>query len=226
MRDVKRRTGLLFSSAVALGLAGGTATGFLIQQSRPATPLPPIQQTLVAAAQPGTPDPHDATTDDGAKLDGDLRAVLLAKPAGAKDPVNFTARDWFTIADLADYYHDPGFALVRLNSYEFRRAARTGWTLADGTVVEIDLVQFRNSDGAASYLGMTGVTPDESEQYIRGSASGFLKQFSTKDARGLYMSYGQVQHGTVVEQVFVTSRTSVPPLYEVMKVTQDQADLL
>jgi hypothetical protein len=223
---VKRRTGLLFSSAVALGLAGGTATGFLIQQSRPATPLPPIQQTLVAAAQPGTPDPHDATTDDGAKLDGDLRALLLAKPAGAKDTQDFTTRDWFTIADLAEYYRHPQDALTKLNSYQFRRATRAGWTLADGTDVEVDLIQFRSTDGASSYFTMTGFPMDATVPSVPGTASGYVGRYLSKDARGKFSGYGLVRHGDVVEQVFVSRAQNVPTTDEVMAITKGQADLL
>ena len=223
---MKRRTGLLFSAAAALGLAGGAVCGFLIQQARPATPLPPIEQTLAAATVPGLADPHDATTDDGAKLDGDLRTVLLAKPAGAKDPVNFTARDWFTIADLAEYYHDPGFALVRLNSYQFRRATRTGWTLADGTEVEIDLVQFRTTDGASSYFSMTGFPIDAAEPFVAGTATGHVGRRYSKDASGMYTAYGLVRHGDVVAQVFVSNAKDVPSSDEVMAVTKSQADLL
>ena len=223
---MKRRTGLLFSSAVVLGLAGGAVGGFLIQRARPATPLPPIQRTLAVAAAPGVADPYDARTDDGAKLDGDLRAVLLPKPAGAADPADFTAREWFTIGELAEYFRQPDSALGDLNAYAFRRAARTGWTLKDGTDVEVDLIQFRTSDGASSFFTMTGFPQDATALPVPGTATGYVGRYSAKDASGKFEAYGLVRHGDVVAQVFVSRKTNLPTLDEVMKVTKDQADLL
>lgn len=226
--SVKKRTGLLICAAVALGLVGGIGGGFLIQQARPATPLPPFQQTLVAAAGPGTADPHDAATDDGAKLDGDLRTVLLAKPTGAKDTTGFAPRDWFGIADLAEYYRRPAEALAQLNMLGFRRAVRAGWTLTDGTEVEIDLVQFRSSTGAASYCGMTHFPADPNAGTVPGTATGSVGRNApgVKDVNGRYTGYGLVRHGDVVEQVFVSRKQGVPSTDEVMAVTKDQAGLL
>lgn len=224
---MKRRTGLLVTSAVVLGLVGGTTCGFLIQRARPATPLPPLRQTLTAAAVPGTADPKDATTDDGAKLDGDLRALLLQKPAGAKDTDEFTTRDWFTIGDLAEYYQHPADALGRLNQLRFRRAARTGWTLADGTYVEVDLIQFRSSESATSYAAMTHFPADPTVPPIAGTASGTVGHYSfNKDAAGWYAVYGLVRHGDVVEQVFVHRKQGMPSTDDVVAITKDQADLL
>lgn len=223
---MERRTGLLFCSAVVLGLAGGTAGGFLIQQARPATPLPPYQQTLAAAAVPGTADPRDTKTDDGAKLDGDLRTVLLEKPADAKDTVDFAVRDWFAKADLAEYYQKPDGAFTKLDWYKFRRAARTGWTLADGTEVEIDLIQFRTTEGASSYFSMTNFPKDSLAPPLKGTATGYVGRSYERHASGLYEAYGLVQHGNVVEQVFVTNKRDVPSEDQVMQITKDQADLL
>ncbi|MEY9862449.1 hypothetical protein ABH935_008097 [Catenulispora sp. GAS73] len=223
---MKRRTGLLFSSAVVLGLVGGAVGGFLIQQARPATPLPPFQRTLAAAAGPGIADPHDATTDDGTKLDGDLRAVLLATPAGAKDTTDFAPREWFGIADLAEYYRDSSNTLTLLNAEGFRRAVRTGWTLADGTRVEIDLVQFRTVTGAKSYTASTYTPVDPNAPVIAGTATGAVSSPGQKDSDGLYTAYGLVRHGELVEQVFVSRAKSAPSTDEVAAVTKDQAGLL
>ncbi|WP_194921680.1 hypothetical protein [Catenulispora rubra] len=223
---MKRRTGLLFSSAVVLGLVGGTVGGFLIQRARSATPLPPFQQTLAAAAGSGIADPRDATTDDGAKLDGDLRAVLLAKPAGAKDMTGFAPREWFTIGDLAEYYRNPSSALMKLNAEGFRRAARTGWTLADGTYVEIDLVQFRTVAGAKLFSASTNFPVDTTLPAIAGTATGAVGSPGDKDSSGMYAAYGLVRHGELVEQVFVNRAKSAPSTDEVAAVTRDQAGLL
>jgi len=218
---------LLFASAVVLGLVGGTVGGFLIQHARPATSLPPLRQALAASTVPGTADPKDAATDDGVKLDGDLRALLLQKPAGAKDVNDFPVRDWFTIADLAEYYQHPTDALGQLNRLQFRHAVRTGWTLADGTGVEIDLIQFRSSQSATSYAAMTRFPADPSLPPIQGTATGTVGHYSyNKDAAGWYAVYGLVRHGDVVEQVFVHRKQGMPSNDEVVAITKDQADLL
>jgi hypothetical protein len=218
---------VLFSSAAALGLVGGVVGGFLIQQARPATPLPPYQRTLALAATPGVADPRDAADDDGAKLDGDLRALLLDTPAGAKETTDFAARDWFTIGALAEYFGHPDGALVALNSQQFRRAVRTGWTVK-GTVVEIDLMQFRTSDGAAEFFSTAGFPNhnDATTPTVDGTATGYVGQLSAKDRNGRYTAYGVVRHGDVVEQVFLSRADVVPGSDEVMQVTKDQADRL
>jgi hypothetical protein len=217
---------LLISSAAVLGLVGGAVGGFLIQQARPATPLPPFQRTLALAAVPGIADPHDTTTDDGAKLDGDLRTLLLDTPPGATDAQYFAPREWVTIDDLAEYFGKPDEALVKLNAYQFRRAVRTGWT-EKGTRVEIDLVQFRSSDGASQFFSGTGLpnNNDETTPTVAGTATGYVGQF-TKDRGGRFTAYGLVQHGNVVEQVFVSRTDVVPTTDAVMQVTKDQADRL
>ena len=223
---MKRRTGLLFSSAVVLGLVGGTVGGFLIQHARPATPLPPLRQTLAASTVPVAADPRDAKADDGAKLDGDLRSLLLPKPAGAKDS-DFAVRDWISIADLAEYYPHPDDALGRLNELQFRRAVRTGWTLADGTSVEIDLIQFRSSESATSYAAMTHFPSDPGLSPVPGTVSGTVGHRTfAKNADGRYEVYGLVRHGDVVEQVFVYRQQSMPSDDVVVAVTKDQAELL
>jgi hypothetical protein len=218
---------LLFSSAAGLGLFGGLVGGFLIQQARPATPLPPFQRTLAPAAAPGVADPHDASTDDGAMLDGDLRTLLLDTPPGATEPDYFAARDWFTIGDLAEYFRQPDAALARLNADQFRRAVRTGWTLK-GTDVEIDLVQFRTTTGAEQFFTDTELpnNSDVTTPTVDGTATGYVGQFSAKGKDGRFEAYGLVRHGDVVEQVFVSRANALPTTDEVMKVTKDQADRL
>lgn len=223
---MKRRTGLLFSSAVAVGLVGGVVSGFAIQHARPATPLPPIAHTLTSAVVPlaaVTPDPK---TDDGAKLDGDLRDLLLAKPAGAKDDALIPARDWLTIGDLAEYFRKPDGEFTALNAEHFRRAARAVWVAADGTRVEIDLVQFRSGDDAGTYFAAEGFAVDASSPTVAGTGTGYLGWYDAKGRDGMFTGYGLVRHGDVVEQVFLDRKQGPPSTDDVMKVTKEQADRL
>src|SRR2546423_273645 len=86
--------------------------------------------TLGPAVVPLAAEKPDPKTDDGAKLDGDLRELLLAKPAGAKDDALLPARDWLTIGDLAEYFRKPDGEFASLNAEHFRRAARAVWMTA------------------------------------------------------------------------------------------------
>ena len=223
---MKRRTGLLFSSAVALGLTGGAAVGFAIQHSRPPTPLPPVPHTVVAAVAPAPAEKPDPKTDDGAKLDGDLRNLLLDKPADAHDDPLVPARSWLTIGRLAEYFAHPDNALATLNEAGFRRAARTVWDRPDGTQVEVDLVQCRSTDGAGRFFIETKDVMNAWMSTPAGAGTGYVGRNTEKTARGDYLGYGLVQHGTVVEQIFVSRKPGPPDLGDLMDITKEQAGRL
>jgi hypothetical protein len=86
--SVKMRTTTLFGAAVAIGIVGGVGTGYAIQATRPATPLPPLAQTQpryapVAVYQGIAPAMLPGSQDDATLTDGDLTKLLLPTPAGA-----------------------------------------------------------------------------------------------------------------------------------------------
>jgi hypothetical protein len=174
----------------------------------------------MAPAAVESPDPK---TDDGAKLDGDLRELLLEKPAGAHDDVDVPAHAWLTIGDLAEYWGHPDRAFEKLNREHFRRAAGTAWLLADGTEVEIDLVQFRSGDDAEAFFGEEGFPMDVLTPTVAGTATGYVGRQDQKGPDGYYTGYGLVRHGNVVEQVFVNRKQGPPAIDDVMKVTKEQA---
>ena len=221
---MKRRTGLLFSSAVALGVLGGTAAGFAIQQARHATPLPPLDQALTASARVAKPDTVDPATDDVAKLNGDLRNLLLDKPAGAKDSAVFPEKGWLTIHDLAEYSWRPDEAFLKLNSDKFRRAVAANWVADDGADVEVDLVQFRTTAGALDYF--KSVPADNGVAQVPGSDIGYAVSGTVKDAAGMFSGYGAVLHGSVVELVYIDSAKGTVDSDRVIQVAKDQAGRL
>jgi hypothetical protein len=223
---VKRRSGLLFSSAVVVGLVGGAGSGFAMQKGRAATPLPPVPHALAQAVGPAAAAPPDPKTDDGAKLDGDLRELLLAKPAGAHDPADLPAREWITLGELAEYWGRPDRTFEKLNREHFRRAAGVIWELADGTSVEIDLVQFRTSADAQTFFEGIGFPAEATTLPVEGTATGYVSRDTGKRSDGYFTGYGLVRHGNVVEQVFVNRKQDPPALDDVMKVTKEQADRL
>lgn len=129
-----------------LGLIAGTCAGYLVQAGREPTALPPLSQPDLTRAEGGAPRPLSAAQDRKVKVDGDLRALLLRKPAGAGAfPPGGDMDGWAGLPELADTYGDPADGYGWLLSKEFRRAAVTGWH--EGTrTVQIRLIQFRQQE--------------------------------------------------------------------------------
>ncbi|MFF8637126.1 hypothetical protein ACF052_23305 [Streptomyces pilosus] len=140
------RTAALIGTALVLGLIAGTCTGYLVQAGREPTPLPPLAQPVLPQATGKAPAPLPAAQDRRVRTDGDLRALLLEKPRGAKQadesdwPVG--ADGWMDLAEYAENFGESDRMFGQLAMGEFRRAAVTAWAGKDHSV-EIRLVQFR-----------------------------------------------------------------------------------
>jgi hypothetical protein len=144
------RTALLVAGAVVLGLVAGTCAGYLVQADREPTKLPSLSQPTLPQAKGEGPEPLSAARDRRVKTDGDLRKLLLKKPAGAKDAEWLAGADgWMDQAEYADSYGNPADIFGDLIRDEFRRAAVTGWESDDSTV-EIRLIQFREEERVAA----------------------------------------------------------------------------
>lgn len=144
------RTTLLIAAAAVLGVVAGTCAGYLIQADREPTALPSLSQaTLVQAKGPG-PEPLSAAQDRRVKMDGDLRKLLLRKPAGAKDADWLDADDgWMGVAAFADLYEEPADAFADEVGNEFRRAAVRGWSSGHRQVT-VRLIQYRQEDSVVA----------------------------------------------------------------------------
>ncbi|WP_371670551.1 hypothetical protein OG985_24800 [Streptomyces sp. NBC_00289] len=145
------RTALLIAGAAALGLVAGTCAGYLVQADREPTKLPPLSQPTLAQAKGDGPEPLSAARDHKVKTDGDLRRLLLRKPAGSKEPDWLASSGgWMDIAAYADDYTRPGDEFGILVNDEFRRAAVTGWEVGSTYRVTVRLVQFRQENSMAA----------------------------------------------------------------------------
>ncbi|KKD07320.1 hypothetical protein [Streptomyces sp. WM6386] len=143
------RTTLLIAAAAVLGIVAGTCTGFLVQADREPTRLPSLSQPAVKQAK-GEVEPLSAAQDRRVKTDGDLRKLLLKKPAGAKKADWLDASDgWMSLASYADAFEKPGGAFDDLVNDEFRRAAVTGWETGNFTVT-VRLIQYRQEEYIAA----------------------------------------------------------------------------
>lgn len=144
------RTTLLIAAAAALGVVAGTCTGYLIQADRAPTKLPPLSQPELAQAKGPAPEPLSASEDRRVKTDGDLRKLLLKKPAGTKTAKWLSSvHGWLSLPAYADTYLKPGEAFGDAVGDEFRRAASTGWTKGQADF-EVRLIQFRQEEALAA----------------------------------------------------------------------------
>ncbi|WP_284578094.1 hypothetical protein [Streptomyces sp. 2P-4] len=146
-----RRTALLIAGAAALGILGGTVAGYAVQYHRPPTPLPPLAQQKLVTPKALAPDA--ATTRDSInanrrhKTDGDLTALLVEAPAGAK----VLGRGYETLDVFSLQFEEPDKALGGFAEDGVRRIAATGWVQDDRVFVDIRLIQFRDRVGADAY---------------------------------------------------------------------------
>lgn len=219
---MKRRTGLLFSSAVVVGLLGGGALGFEVQKHRAPTPLPPLDTRIpaaVAAAPAAKPDP---ATDDLAKLGGDLRTLLIDKPAGSKDPQYIPGLSWITAYDLAESSgSNADHAFVELGNAGFRRAAQRAWVTPDDKTVEVTVIQFRTTAGATEFESNDGVAGD-GDTVVPGTGG---HAYASKDTNldGDHWGMASFTHGNVVVFALVFDHAKAVDPTDVSSLAQQEA---
>ncbi|MET9653910.1 hypothetical protein ABZZ44_27060 [Streptomyces sp. NPDC006460] len=212
------RTVALIAVAAVLGIVGGTAVGYGVQAEREPTPLPALNQADLAYPKPlpkgGTIEPLPVSEDRGAKTEGDLRKLLLPKPAGAKK-ADFADDDgWLTVPEYASEFDRPGPALRHELGNGIRRVATTSWRTGEFRVTEIRLVQFRPSDflGAKdhsedqmSYMGDDEFAGNEGDA-LTSSANGRYYVFPVHKEAGyldLYEARAYLHRGDVAVEIFM-----------------------
>ncbi|MFJ4473093.1 hypothetical protein ACIP2X_37155 [Streptomyces sp. NPDC089424] len=145
------RTALLITGAAVLGVVAGTCAGYQVQAGRAPEPLPPLSQPVLPQATGPAPEPLSAGQDRKVRAEGDLRKLLLKKPAGAKEADWLSGSDgWMELGVYAGTFTEPADKFSSLVSDEFRRAAVVGWEVGNSYSVEIRLVQFRHEDSLAA----------------------------------------------------------------------------
>ncbi|WP_369145554.1 hypothetical protein [Streptomyces sp. R44] len=217
-RRVLRTVGLIAVAAV-IGLVGGTAVGYGIQADREPTALPPLNQPgLAYPAKPlpkgQAPKPLAASEDHQAKAQGDLRKLLLPKPAGAKK-ADFAPRDgWMPVYAFASHFKEPGSALDYQLDLGVRRIAATAWQVGTYRTTEIRLVQYRANDtlGAQEYVGdQQRYMPDEDfagneGKELKGSPDGRYYLFPVERKAGyldFYEARAYFHRGDIAVEIFV-----------------------
>ncbi|MER8041839.1 hypothetical protein [Streptomyces sp. NPDC094032] len=179
------RTVALIAVAAVLGVIGGTAVGYGVQAQREPTALPALNQPdLAYPAKPlpkgQKPEPLSAAEDHQAKRDGDLRKLLLPRPAGAREG-EFAPRDgWYDVSAYSARFKDESWMLEFLNENRVRRIAMRTWDSGKDRTTIVQLVQFRDSstpgavehaDSQRSYMAEKEHAGNEGDP-LKGSGNG------------------------------------------------------
>ncbi|WP_256961960.1 hypothetical protein [Streptomyces sp. NRRL B-24572] len=217
-RRVLRTVGLITVAAV-IGLVGGTAVGYGIQADREPTALPPLNQPgLAYPSKPlpkgQEPEPLSAKEDRQAKAQGDLRKLLVPKPAGAKKD-EFGDRDgWMSVNGYASDFNEPGTALGYQLDLDIRRVAVTSWASGEHRRTEVRLVQYRPGDSLGSqehvedqqdYMPQKKYARSEGKP-LKGSANGRYYVFPVHQQAGyldFYEARAYFHRGDIAVEIFI-----------------------
>ncbi|MET9955332.1 hypothetical protein ABZ135_27825 [Streptomyces sp. NPDC006339] len=213
------RTVALIAAAAVLGIVAGTAVGYGVQADREPTPLPPLNQPALAyPAKPlpkgQQPTPLSAAEDRALKTEGDLRRLLVPRPAGARE-AEFAQRDgWQDLASYAAGFKDESWMLEFLNESAVRRIAVRSWDSGENRTTTVQLVQFRPSDlrGAADHAEDQMSYMDGEEHAgnggdaLKGSGDGRYYLYPVERQAGyldLYTARAIFQRGDVMVDIHI-----------------------
>ncbi|MGW5677625.1 hypothetical protein ACWEV4_21495 [Streptomyces sp. NPDC003860] len=215
---VRRRprgaTAVLLAVASVVGLVGGTAVGYGVQADREPKPLPPLSQPgLAYPAKPlpagQRPTALTAAEDHRVKTEGDLRKLLLPKPAGARS----VGAEWLDDGEMdlrlyTRWFEDPQNILQSLTAQGMRRGAGARWTKGDRTW-EVNLVQFPDYERGAAFVSdhvyyMPEFTGGDKGEPLPNTERGRTYIYKVQKKAGykpLYQARALFQRGTIMADV-------------------------
>ncbi|MFB7517588.1 hypothetical protein [Streptomyces sp. NPDC056144] len=226
-RRLLRTAGLLATAAV-LGAVGGTAVGYGVQAQREPVALPPLNQPGLAYPKPlpkgQKAKPLPASEDLQAKAQGDLRKLVLPRPAGTKESEFSSGDGWMEVSRFASHFKQPGGALGYQLDLGIRRIAATSWVTEDDIATEIRLVQYRSNDGlgAADFVDdQQAYMPDEDYAgsegtALKGSADGRYYVFPVQRKAGyldIYEARAYFHRGDIAVEIFVAGTKKISGKY-------------
>lgn len=148
-RRPRGRTALIVAVAAVLGIAGGTAVGYGVQAERAPTPLGALSQPALAYPAKALkadrlPDPLPAGQDRRVRTDGDLRKLIVPRPAGWSEDKDVTSVQdgWVEVEDYALGFEREDVMFGRLLESGVRRIAAAAWKKGEYGTADIALVQF------------------------------------------------------------------------------------
>ncbi|MEW1794130.1 hypothetical protein [Streptomyces niveus] len=219
-----RRTTALIAGAAVLGVLAGAVTGYAVQYQREPTPLPPLAQAELRAPKPVPADGKTTARSLSANRwdtsDGDLRDVLVKKPAGARTEKK---TGWLDLPDYAAEFERPDDIFEDLAESQFRRAASVRWSEGGAIYVTVTLIQFRDEESLEAfafagnqqrYMGDDDWAGNKGSA-IPGSKRGRTWVFDEPDREPGYEPYYQARavayHGDIVMDIrYDNNRGPVP----------------
>ncbi|MEU0393315.1 hypothetical protein ABZ208_11140 [Streptomyces sp. NPDC006208] len=155
-----RRTAVVVAVAALLGAGGGGAVGYHVQADRKPTPLPALNQPGLGYPKKSLPAgkkpvPPAVAQDHKVKTDGDLRRLLVPKPAGARAADGPRQEGWLGQDGYALNFRSEDVMFDRLTEDGFRRAVASTWKTGAYGQTNVYLVQFHPgvTMGAAGHAG-------------------------------------------------------------------------
>ncbi|WP_329039539.1 hypothetical protein OHT61_17585 [Streptomyces sp. NBC_00178] len=199
------RTALLIGAAALLGVSVGTAVGYGIQAERPPTRLPALSQAELAYPAKAlpvdkAPAPLPASQDRQVRTGGDLRELVMKRPAGWSDDEDAGSLDdgWMSVDGYAREFDEPDSHLEYLLESDIRRVAGAAWKKGAYRQADVRLVQFRSgaiaeassyADGQRSYMPWTKDGAGNEGDPVKGSGSGRYYLYPVERKAGYMPSY-------------------------------------
>ncbi|MFF4249134.1 hypothetical protein ACFYY2_32400 [Streptomyces sp. NPDC001822] len=216
------RTALLIATAALLGVSAGTAVGYGVQAGRPPTPLPALSQAQLAypaKALPAdkAPAPLPASQDHQVRTDGDLRDLIMKRPAGWSDDEDAGALNdgWMSVDGYAREFDEPDSHLEYLLESDIRRVAGAAWKKGAHREANVRLVQFRSgplaeaegyAEGQRSYMPWKEHGAGNEGDPVKGSGSGRYYLYPVVTKAGympLYRARAVMHRGDIMVEVNV-----------------------
>ncbi|WP_343245918.1 hypothetical protein [Streptomyces sp. SID5785] len=203
-----------------LGAVAGVCTGYTVQADRDPDPLPPLaQQAMTQAGGGKPPEKLSAAQDRRVRTDGDLRKLLLPRPAGTQKAD--ADQGWLDQYGYAEYFKAPDAMFEELSRGSYRRAALSVWEKGNA-LTEIHLVQFRDDKelgsrdfltGQQSYMGGSKWAGNPGEA-VPGSDTGRLYVYDHPQTKAgylpLYTSRALAARGDIVMDIWMYDSKPIP----------------
>ncbi|AZS86407.1 hypothetical protein ELQ87_20690 [Streptomyces griseoviridis] len=215
----RSRTAPLIACAAVLGVVAGTCVGYLVQADRAPTRLPSLAQPVLAQAKGPGPEPLSAARDRQVRTDGDLRKLLVEKPAGARKSDLSGVDGWVDLAEYSTFFVDLDSSFRSLMSEGFRRAVVAEWAQGDRQTGVV-LAQYRQEnvlevDGyewSDLYADIDGVAREGWP--VPGTGSGLayadpepIREFGYGP---LYTATAFAHRGDIVMKIWITDTKRIP----------------
>jgi hypothetical protein len=210
-RRVRGRT--LFTGALVLGVLGGAGTGYAVQASRPATPLPPLAATQPKYAPAGVyqgvaPATLPAAQDDATRTEGPLTKLLIPKPPGASDGDSFYVSGPVS-PDQDAYYCDDQVTCYKQDFTQGVEAiADITWLESSGTFVDIRMYRYRPGDSDTARSQQSDFSADAGSA-LPLPAGVDVQGYEYQDSEG-YWDFAAALHGDILVEFTVNSISKNP----------------